>query len=165
MSEVADPALVTEIARGIVAEVAPDELPMFGMASEAYLNDPRRAEGNADDDDEMLGFGGGAELALLTPVVLTVTSGVVSFLLSTVLSAAKSESQTLIQQQVKQLFKRFSATDAAQAQTAKAPLALTREQLIEVRRVAFDIATRTGVTAAQAALVADSTVGQLAIAG
>src|SRR5262245_40757584 len=102
MTQPADPELVTEIARGIVAEVAPDELAMFGAASSAYLQNPRAA-GKADDD-EMLGFGGGTELELLTPVVLTVASGVVSFLISTVLAAAKTESQSVIQQQVKLLF-------------------------------------------------------------
>jgi hypothetical protein len=159
MADAADPALVTEVARGIVADVAPDELPMFELTSEAYLQDPRRAEAGGDSD-EMLGFGGGAEMELLTPVVLTITSGVVSYLITTVLNAAKSEGQTLIQQQVKLFFKRFNTE-----QTPKpgAP-ALTRDQLIEVRRVAYDIASRSGVPAAQAALLADSTVGQLVVA-
>jgi hypothetical protein len=161
MTDVADPELVSEVARGILADVAPDELPMFGMASEAFLKDPSRAAGRGNDD-EMLGFGGG-ELELLTPVVLTVTSGVVSFLVTTLLTAAKAESQAIIQQRVRQLFKRFGSGDPSQPKPAG--LALTREQLVEVRRVAFEIATRTGVTAAQAALVADSTVGQLVIAG
>jgi hypothetical protein len=160
MSEPADPQLVTEIARGIIAELAPEELPMFGLASQAYVSDPRRLSASADDD-EMLGFGGGTQLELLTPVVLTVASGVVSYLLSTVFAAAKAEGQVLIQQQVKQLFKRFHAPEP----DTKAPVTLTRDQLIEVRRVAYEIATRSGVTAAQAALLADSTVGQLAIAG
>jgi hypothetical protein len=171
MSEVADPQLVSEVARGIVAEVAPDELPMFGVASEAYIADPKRASEKADPD-EMLGFGGGAELALLTPVVLTVASGVVSYLVNAVLEVAKSEGEVVIQQRVRQLFKRFSGTEtkATGAATTSAsesakPPGLTREQLVEVRRVAFEIASRTGITSAQAALVADSTVGQLVIAG
>ena len=163
MPDNADSQLVSEIARGIIAEVAPDELPMFGMASDAYMRDPTRAAGNADPD-EMLGFGGG-ELELLTPVVLTVTSGVVSYLLNSVLAAAKTEGQAVIQQRVRQLFKRFSAAESAPSAAASPSPGLTRDQLVEVRRVAFEIATRTGVTAAQAALVADSTVGQLAIAG
>jgi hypothetical protein len=160
MTEVADPELLSEVARGVLAEVAPDELPMFGLASDAFLKDPSRAAGGGNDD-EMLGFGGG-ELELLTPVVLTVTSGVISFLVTTVLTAAKAESQTIIQARVRQLFKRFGSGDS---QPKPAGLGLTREQLVEVRRVAFEIASRTGVTAAQAALVADSTVGQLVIAG
>jgi hypothetical protein len=157
-----DATLISEIAHGIIAEVAPDELPMFGVVSRAFLTDPKLAAVGAGDDDEMLGFGGGAEVELLTPLVFSITSGVVAFLVTTVVNAAKSETQAIVQQRVRQLFKRFSAGTSPQTLP---PLALSREQLAEVRRVAFDIASRTGLPAAQAALLADSTVGQLAISG
>ena len=158
-----DPQLVSEIAHGIIEDVAPDELAMFNMANRAYLANPSRLDAGGDAD-EMLGFGGG-EVELLTPVIFSVTSGVVAFLITTIMNAAKVESETVVKQQVRQLFKRFTPATATLAPAAAAPMALTREQLVAVRRVAFDIASESGLPANQAALLADSTVGQLAIAG
>ena len=107
-----DPTLVSDIARGIVEDVAPDELPLFGMASRAYLNDPKLVTAGGGAADDMLGFGGG-EVELLTPVIFSITSGVVSFLVATVISAAKSETESVVKQQVRQLFKRFNTATVA----------------------------------------------------
>jgi len=160
-----DPTLVSDIARGIIEDVAPDELPMFGMASRAYLKNPTLVTAGGGAADEMLGFGGG-EIEMLTPVIFSVTSAVVSFLLAAVVSAAKSETESVVKAQVRQMFKRLTPATATVAATpaAAAPIALTREQLIEVRRVAYDAAAGSGLPANQAALLADATVGQLAIA-
>jgi len=159
-----DPTLVSDIARGIIEDVAPDELPMFGMASRAYLSNPKVVTAGGGAADEMLGFGGG-EVELLTPVIFSITSGVISFLIATVVSAAKSESESVVKEQVRQLFKRFSSQAVVATPTRAAPMSLTREQLVEVRRIAYDTASSSGLPANQAALLADSTVGQLAIAG
>jgi hypothetical protein len=161
---VSDPALVSDIAREIIEDVAPDELPMFGMASRAYLSNPERINASGGAADEMLGFGGG-EIEMLTPVIFSVTSAVVSFLVAAVVSAAKSETESVVKAQVRQMFKRFTPAAVAATPAASAPITLTREQLIEVRRVAYDVASGSGLPANQAALLADSTIGQLALVG
>ena len=155
-----DARLVADVARDIVSEVAPDELAMFEVSTEAYLADPRRAA--APETDEMLGFGGGGAFELLTPVVLTIASGVISFLVDSALSAAKTEGRAIVQQRVRQLFKRFSAESTPASGTP--PAALTPAQLAQARQVALDIALRMHVPPDQAALLADAAVGQLVLA-
>jgi hypothetical protein len=154
-----DATLVADVARTIVSEVAPDELPLFEVSSETYLADPRRVA--STDADEMLGFGGGAELELLTPVILSVTSGIVTFLIDSVLSASKAEGKAIVEEKVRLLFRRFRVVKSADQST---PPPLTREQLSEVHQVALDIATRMSVPADKAGLLADAAVGQLALA-
>jgi hypothetical protein len=141
------------VARDIVTTVAEDELPLFDASSELFLSDPRRID--PADGDEMLGFGS-AEVELLTPVILSVTSGVVTYLVKAIGSAAAAEGKVIVQQRVRQMFKRF------REDTPAAPPPLTREQLAEVRQVAIEIATRMRVNPEQARLLADATVGQLA---
>jgi hypothetical protein len=159
MNEDETSLLVVDVARDIVGDVAPDELPIFEVSSQAFVLDPDKARGS--DDDQMLGFGTGAEFELLTPVVLSITSGVVTYLLKTALEASKAEAKVVVEQRVRLLFKRFR-TDGDAAGAAAPPL--THQQLVEVHQVALDIATRMSVPQPQASLLADATVGQLAVA-
>jgi len=64
--------LVADLARDMVAEIAPQELPTFRAQSEAYFKDPERALKGQAGKDDMLGFGVGAAVTFLTPVVLAV---------------------------------------------------------------------------------------------
>jgi hypothetical protein len=151
--------LIADVAREIVADIAPDELDLFDVSAEAYLDNPDQAAATAGD--EMLGFGGGAELEMMTPVVLSITSGVVAFLVNSALTTAKAEGQAVVQEQVRQLFRRFRPRTPA-ATTGPSPL--SPKQLAQVRQVALDVATRMQVAPEQARLLADATVGQLVLA-
>jgi hypothetical protein len=162
-----DDTLVVELARSVVRDVAPQELPMFRANSALYLKDPAKAQqpdsqrkGGADD---LLGFGAGIDLTLVTPVALAVATEVIKFLATEIARAAKAESAPIIQAQVRRLFSRFAnETEAAAAGTG--PATLTRQQLEQVRTIAYDTACRLHLTADQARLLADSTVGGLAVA-
>lgn len=72
--------LVSEIARDIVTQIAPQELPIFPAVSEAYFDDPTKALNTLKSEDRVLGFGLDPSAALLTPVVLAVLSAVFQFL-------------------------------------------------------------------------------------
>ena len=72
----ADDALVADLARAVVEQTAPEELPLFRATSEAYFDDPDVAE-RSGCGDEMLGFGVDAALVLVTPVALSVARDVV----------------------------------------------------------------------------------------
>ena len=79
MNETTQNQLIADLARDVVTEIAPQELPMFRLQSEAYFKDPDSAlEGHAGGED-MLGFGAGAAAAFLTSAVLAVTTAIVKF--------------------------------------------------------------------------------------
>src|ERR1700676_3619260 len=98
--------LIADVARDIVIQTAPQELPLFRATSTAYFKNPK-AHKNQVGKDEILGFGTGEMVSLLTPVVLTVVTEVVTFLTLEVKKAAAAESASLISDHVKKLFKRF----------------------------------------------------------
>lgn len=151
-----DMQLVTDLARDFVVKTAPQEVPLFRANSEAYFKDPQKALQRQTGKDEMLGFGDGAVITLLTPIVLTVMSEVVKFLMEEVKKSVKAEGAGAINQAVKSLFQKFRPQDA------KAP-ALTPEQLEQVRKIAIEKARQLKLSDDKAALLADSIAGSLAI--
>jgi hypothetical protein len=67
------------LAQAVVADLAPQELPLFGPMSRAWFANPDRVrDGPATDDT--LGFGVAEAATLLTPVILAVASRVVEVL-------------------------------------------------------------------------------------
>jgi hypothetical protein len=64
--------LATDVARDLVGQLAPEEMPLFRATSEAYLKDPQKVLKEHTGEDEMLGFGTGEVVSLLTPVALAV---------------------------------------------------------------------------------------------
>jgi hypothetical protein len=162
-TEQVDDALVVELGRAVVREVAPQELPLYRANSAAYVKNPTAALRGATSGDQMLGFGAGIEVTLLTPVVLAVLSEVVKFLATEVLQASKRQGSGIIDEQVKRLFKQFRSADPATGGPTTPP-PLSTAQLARVRTVAFDTARRLQLSADQAQLLADSTVGGLASA-
>src|SRR4051794_25670945 len=86
-----DHELVADVAQGLVANIAPQELPLFRATAAAYFENPQRVLDSADEKDEMLGFGPGAAVALITPFALDMVSAVVGFLASQVRTAIESE--------------------------------------------------------------------------
>ena len=76
-----DNSLVADVARQVVAQIAPDELPLFRATSEAYFRDPRRAARGTSGGDSLLGWGEGLDPAYLTPIVLPVVGLALSFVI------------------------------------------------------------------------------------
>lgn len=71
--------LITSVARNVVSQVSPQELPLFRAISTAYAKDPEVIEkpGNAS---QMLGFGSAQVGKVIAPVVLATTRAVVAYL-------------------------------------------------------------------------------------
>jgi hypothetical protein len=80
--------LIADVARDIVAQTAPQELPFFRATSVAYFKNPEKALKQQTGKDEMLGFGGGEVVTLLTPIVLTMMTEVFTFALANRLADA-----------------------------------------------------------------------------
>jgi hypothetical protein len=154
-----DDALVLELARATVQRAAPEELPLFGPVSEAYLEDPAQLERDGGGD-RMLGFGAEAAMLLITPAALQIARDVFNFVAAQVRSRLRDEGEGAIQGTLDRIFGKRGA-DAAAAPEPKPP-ELSDEELVRVRAVALEKAKLLKLPEAKAELLADSLVGSLA---
>jgi hypothetical protein len=150
--------LVADLARDIVAQTAPQELPLFRATSAAYFKNPDKVLKSRGGKDEILGFGAGEAVLMLTPSVLFIVNQVVTFVIAEVQKAVAEESSNLLDDLVKKMFKKFRP-----AHEQNAPPPLTPTQLANVHQLAYEEASRLALSDAQAKLLADSIVGSLAI--
>jgi hypothetical protein len=148
-------AVVADVARRLVTQAAPQELPLFRATSEAYFADPEETLARRGGKDEMLGFGVEAAVILITPVALDVAKRVVAWVADQVGDSLKKEGSEKIGEVVHDLFDR----DGESAEKAEA---LSDEQLREVRQVAFDRARELDLPEDRAGVLADAVVGSLA---
>ena len=165
-------SLIEALARQAVAEVAPQELPLFRSTSRAYLDDPKRLRGEPASADDMLGFGAelGVAVSVVTPIVLEVARSVVVFVAGQLEGAVKEEAAPRIRELVRRLVGSAGAPEPADRPDQEAAAApepsetvLTRSQLVEVREVAIRTAERLKLAPDRAATLADAIVGSLAI--
>ena len=159
MTDAPQNQLAADVARDLVSQMAPQEMPLFRANSEAYFKDPQKVLDSQTGKDDMLGFGTGEVVAYLTPVVLSISVEVIKFLTEEVRKSLQSESSSVINDVVKGMFSKFRPP-AAQAEQP-APVSLTVEQLREVRRLAFEKARQLRVSEARATQLADSLIGGL----
>lgn len=156
------------LARPAVAAVAPEELPLLEATAAAW---PRRARG---DEDELLGFGLDASVAVVSIAAVSAARAVVQLLGTAVVDAARDETSARIRVWMSRKVRRSCAdrpgrtsTDAPAPgagpddETAEPAGPLTAEQLRRVRAVSHDRARAAGVSAGQAELIADAIVGGL----
>ncbi len=145
--------LVTEIARDLVAQAAPQELFLFQETSEAYFKNPGKMLKGLSGKDEPLGFGlveiGSA--ILMSPIVLAVVDEATKALAEEVTEAG------FVKKLIRKLFHRSE-------ERKNAPPQLTQEQMEQVRKQAFDSARQFNLPESQAALLADALIGRLALA-
>lgn len=157
MADQVDRDLIAEMSRDVVAEVAPDELPLFGMNSTAYFKNPKKALESQQGQDDTLGFGIEAMVPLLTPIVIAVVSAVITHLEQSLSTHLASGAEGLVSGGLRSVFKRGGKEAAAPAQ-------LSQAQLAEVRDIAFRKARQLKLPETQAKMLADSVVGGLVVA-
>ncbi|MBV1855697.1 hypothetical protein [Catellatospora tritici] len=143
----ADRQLIADLARGVVADVAPDEVALFEQRSRAFFRG-RTAAGR-----DPLAFGGAEVLVLVTSVALVAAKTAVELLLSRVADAAERKTETVIERLVDRLRRR---------PRTPSPVAVARWRPEDLRDV------RGAVLAALASspdreLIADALVGRLAL--
>jgi hypothetical protein len=157
-----DDRLVAELARSAISRAAPEELPLFPATSEAYFENPDALAAKGGDD--MLGFGVGDALVLLTPVALAVSRDVLNFVLEQLRSQAREHGKEAIDRLVSRLLSRDEKAAAETPAEEGEPPELTDEQLEEVRALAVEKARQLKLAPDKAELLADSLVGSLATA-
>jgi hypothetical protein len=158
MTDSSQRELIADLARDLVAQTAPHELPLLPAVSSAYFKDPDKALKSRDGEDRMLGFGAEEVVPFLTPVALAVTTQVVTFVSEEVRKSVEDNSSSVIGELVKRMFKKFRP-----AGEDEKPPPLTPEQLARVRRLAIEKARQLNLPQARAELLADSMVGSLAV--
>jgi hypothetical protein len=151
--------LVAALARATVERAAPEELPLFGPMSEAYLADPSALEDGGKKRDEMLGFGVDAAVVLITPVALQVARDVLGFLHEQLRERAREQGEGAIDRIIARL---VGKKDEAAADEPVPEL--TDAQLEQVRKFAVEKARSLKLSEERAGLLADSLVGSLATA-
>jgi hypothetical protein len=161
MAKIENEQLIADIARDLVSQIAPQELPLFRASSEAYFKDPEKALQSQSAKDDMLGFGAGDAVVLLTPIVLATLNEVVKFVVEEAKKSVQGEGAAWIQQSIKAVFKKFHQSEAGDK---KKPAALTVEQLAQVRKIAFNKARQLKLSEDRAKILADAVVGSLATA-
>jgi hypothetical protein len=151
--------LVAALARATVERAAPEELPLFGPMSEAYLADPSALD-DGKRRDAMLGFGVDAAVLLVTPVALQVARDVLGFLHEQLRERAREHGEGAIDRIIARLVGKKDETPEAAEPAAE----LTDAQLEQVRALALEKARALKLSDERAALLADSLVGSLATA-
>ena len=76
LEQAVDETLIRDLAKKVLRQTAPEELPLLRPASERYFADPEKALRTRRQEQEVLGFGTEAAIALLTPVVLTIVTDI-----------------------------------------------------------------------------------------
>ncbi|MGW5240558.1 hypothetical protein ACWEOW_16635 [Monashia sp. NPDC004114] len=168
-----DRALISVLAQSVLAQAAPDELPVFDETAEDYFDDPA-ATLRPHGRDEPVGFG--IDIALLTPYVLAVATPVIQLIVGLVSDAVHTDSRSVLAPLVRRLLRlpepsAEGAADAgagaaatAAASAGEAPLALTTEQARQIHDVALERGRSLGLVDELAALLADAVVGGLVVA-
>lgn len=150
-------AVIEEISKDLITQLAPEEIDLFGELAQDYFNDPAPPTSSKHRDDP-LGFGGSDLIVAATPVAMAMVSAMITFVTTEALKSAKDESADLIKKRVKGLFKKFSAT----SEPAAAPT-LTKDQLEQVKKLALKQAADFGMDAATAEKMSNALIGSLAI--
>jgi hypothetical protein len=152
--------LIADLSRDIIMSIAPQELPLFRATSTAYFQKPDALFKNAKEKDQILGFGIGETVVMMTPSALIIVTQIVQFITAELQKSVVAESSSLIADLVKKKFKKFRPIDSKS--DAQIPAPLTKEQLVYVRQLAYKEANRLMRSDTKAQVLADAIVGSLA---
>lgn len=129
--------LISRVARDLVGQLSPQELPLFRAASAAYFKDPAAVKKLAGTRDDTLGFGTSEAVNMIAPIALAVTAAVVSALTQEVSSSGAPGDARAI---AAQTFQTLAASDARNAaREAQQPDVANRVRLRELMLKHFDV--------------------------
>ncbi|MBS1518529.1 MAG: hypothetical protein JSS91_10630 [Bacteroidetes bacterium] len=112
--------ITREISKIIIEEISPDELEYFDEVADSYFKNEE------SDKDAQLGFGLSEFGELATPAVMTLVSGIVTYLMTDVVKAVKDQMNDTIKEKLKSFFTK------KKKETEESSLTLTRDQLQKI---------------------------------
>ncbi len=146
---------VADVARSLIEQIAPQELPLFRATSAAYFKNPRRALGGQSGRDEMLGFGSGDEVTFVTPIILVAATKVVAF-------ASGSTSQEAHKKGLSGLLGSFMRKQQQNEPQTLGPL--TAEKVADARELAIATLRQHNFPENNCELVAENLIARLPVA-
>jgi hypothetical protein len=150
---------VVEIARAVVRELEPEELPVFDGVADAWRRDGRKRGRLVKAPGASVGFG--VEAVLLSQLVFPIIAAAVAEVLGDItedhLQARRRRSAR--RGAAKEV--ESAATDTAKVRENAAYDAVTRPQALALRAACQRHARTLGMSADRAALLADAVVGSL----
>ena len=161
MTDLGNNQLIADVTRDIIAQTAPQELPLFRAISEAYIKDPDRVLNPQTSKEEKLSFGVGDAVTILTPIALAAVTEVLKYIGERLVKTAKEEGAEVASNTVKRLFKKFQSEER---DCFKSTPYLSQEHMIQIRRIVLEKARQLRLSEAQSEMLADAVVGSLATA-
>ncbi len=111
--------ITKELSRTLIEEISPDELEYFDELSDAHF------KRDVTDKDAQLGFGFVEFGELATPAVMTLVSGIVTYLMTDVVKVAKDQMNETIKEKLKGFFSK-------KKKQQEESLTLSKEQLEKI---------------------------------
>lgn len=148
---ITDRPRLADVVRDVVAEVAPDELPLVEGLDRLDADRAVQRLARRSRPREPLGFGFGEIAELVTPVVWIAVDETVR--------RAVDGTTVGMPARVRRVLRRVLRRTAP----ARTVPPLTREQLTEVRQAVLDLGVRNGLRSERAAALADRVVARLAL--
>lgn len=136
---------ITELAKSIITEVEPAELPLFDELILEYFADPTPPDLSVQMSDDPAGSGLGEIMVAVTPAAAAIASAVLTYILTEVIKTFQEESAEALKKKIKGLFRKKDDS----------PSPLTTEQLEQIRKIALKKAQEFGVEANQARQIAN----------
>jgi hypothetical protein len=150
---------VTEIAREIVTQMAPDELVFFGEASDAWLSTGRRRDKRKRTPGSSAGFG--VEAVLLSELIFPIITGA----LGNVLGSAAIERMHRKPREAQPAHEAPSRPSRHGRSGDGSGRKMTRQQARALRDACEHHAVTAGLTAENAEMLADAFLGALGSRG
>lgn len=144
---------IRDVVRDVVAEVAPEELPLVaGLARFDDVTVVRRL-GDRGRRRETLGFGLGEIAALVTPVVWLAVNQAAQRIVGAAVDGTVGRAGSALRKLLRRSGEHVTVPP------------LTREQLSGVRKSVLEVAAQRGLEAERASVIADAVVARMALAG
>ena len=159
--------VVDEISKGLVMQIAPEEIDLFDDLAEDYYSQPAHENSPPAGADDALGFGAQEMVIALTPAVIGMVKTVLDYVLSESLDTIKGESASWVQARIQSLFKPAPETQAAdeakESTPASSGLILSKDSLVQIQALAKKQARSYGIPPKEAQQMADALIGRLAL--
>jgi uncharacterized protein YneF (UPF0154 family) len=154
--------LISDLARDLVAQIAPQEIPLFRAQSEAYFKDPAKALKGETGKDGMLGFGAGEAASFLTPIILAVVVGTIKYITEEVKKSAATDNPKETADIVKEMFKKFRRPEKSKVEPTPT---LTPEHLQEIHQKVIIQAGQLKLSESRSKQLADALISSLVFTG